>query len=137
MFLCTNLNFIVLSQLVANLVVKDGEVRQLSQIAKLKDESKGNEFVTETLQDSVTSFALLANLFVSEGKPGKFVKIGEDQFSLQHVTCGVPQGSVLGPFVFTVSINDLPNFVSNRTILYTDDTTLLTSGHDYGFMQIN
>ncbi|XP_046681211.1 ester hydrolase C11orf54 homolog isoform X2 [Homalodisca vitripennis] len=63
------------SELVANLVVKDGEVRQLSQIAKLKDESKGNEFVTETLQDSVTSFALLANLFVSEGKPGKVLRV--------------------------------------------------------------
>ncbi|KAG8335028.1 hypothetical protein J6590_077968 [Homalodisca vitripennis] len=64
-----------LANLVANLVVKDGEVRQLSQIAKLKDESKGNEFVTETLQDSVTSFALLANLFVSEGKPGKVLRV--------------------------------------------------------------
>uniref|UniRef100_A0A1B6KUZ4 DUF1907 domain-containing protein n=1 Tax=Graphocephala atropunctata TaxID=36148 RepID=A0A1B6KUZ4_9HEMI len=62
-------------ELVANLVVKDGQVSSMSQIAKLKDESKGNEFVTETLQDSVSTFALLANLFVSEGKPGKVLRV--------------------------------------------------------------
>lgn len=58
-------------QLVANLVVKSGQVQNQSQIAKLKDESKGNEMVAETLPDSVSTFTLMGNLFVSEGKPGK------------------------------------------------------------------
>lgn len=60
-----------LFQLVANLVVTDSQVQSLSQIAKLKDESRGNEMVAETLPNSETTFALMGNLFVSEGKPGK------------------------------------------------------------------
>ena len=53
------------------------------------------------------------------------VVIGDRSSNWEYVTSSVPQGSVLGPLLFTIFINDLPEKVKNQCKLYADDCKLI------------
>ena len=53
--------------------------------------------------------------------------INRTKSATENVTCGVPQGSILGPLFFLLYINNLPNICHLDVRLFADDACLLYS----------
>ena len=55
----------------------------------------------------------------------QFVAINDSK--LRNITCGVPQGSILGPLLFILYVNDLHKALNEvQCILFADDTNIFT-----------
>ena len=57
-------------------------------------------------------------------KRNRKVMVNGNESSNRPVTSGIPQGSVLGPILFVIYINDLPECVEANTYLFADDTKI-------------
>ena len=55
------------------------------------------------------------------------VRVDDDFSSWKPVKSGIPQGSVLGPILFVIFINDMPEMVINLCQLFADDAKLFCS----------
>ena len=55
----------------------------------------------------------------------QFVSIDSVNSSAQSINIGVSQGSILGPLLFLIYINDLSNAISSKPRLFADDTCIM------------
>lgn len=56
-----------------------------------------------------------------------YVRVNEETSDINFVGAGIPQGSVLGPVLYTIYTSDLPVSDEVTTATYADDTALLVS----------
>ena len=65
------------------------------------------------------------------------MKVNQTISSAEILKTGVPQGSVLGPLLFIIFINDLPNSSNFSTKLFADDTCLTFKSKNLDALQRN
>ena len=58
----------------------------------------------------------------------QYVSVNNVNSSTQYIKYGVPQGSVLGPLLFLLYINDLGNSCDSTLRLFADDTCVIAKG---------
>lgn len=63
------------------------------------------------------------------------VKINDTLSRPCKVTSGIPQSTFLGPLLFLIFINDLPNGIKNNIKIFADDTKLYGSSKNHHMLQ--
>ena len=115
----------------------------LNQITRAFDRSGATQAVTLDISQAfdkvwhagllhkLKSYGISGQIFglISSFLSNRWLQVVLDGKSSQEypVNAGVPQGSILGPTLFLLYINDLPDDVICNIAIYADDTTLYSN----------
>ena len=99
-------------------------------ISKVFDKVWHEGIIFKLLQQNHISDDLLNILFDFLRNRKQRVTLNGQSSSWTNINAGVPQGSILGPLLFLIYINDLPDGLSSNAKLFADDTSLFSVVHD-------
>ena len=67
----------------------------------------------------------------------QFVDFDNNKSSTQKIECGVPQGSILGPLLYLIYVNDIATCTHGNILSFADDTALFLSDSNLGNLFTN
>ena len=98
-------------------------------ISKAFDKVWHERIIFKLLQNGISDDLLnILSDFLKNRK--RRVMLNGQSSSWISVNAGVPKGSILGPLLFLIYINDLPDGLSSNTKLFADNTSLFSVAHD-------
>ena len=109
---------------------KETSIGLFCDLSKAFDTIDHNLLIKKLHYYGIRGVALnLIKSYLSERK--MYVQIGQLKSFQLIQTHGVPQGSILGPLLFIIYINDLPDALCHsKATMFADDTNLLKSSHN-------
>lgn len=67
----------------------------------------------------------------------QYVEFENTKSSVCNVNCGVPQGSILGPLLYLIYVNDIANASNDMLLSFADDTTLIVNHNNINTLFVN